>query len=123
MENISEARLQCDCFLWFHNAFPDRRGLLFKVTNEVHRHAGERTGPYIARISRLKAEGLVPGIADMILIHPLTCFEFKTDSGIQSPEQIRWQKLVQLYSIPYYLIRSLEQFQQIICGTQVVPGY
>lgn len=110
----SEDRIQSDCYIWFHNTYPKYRGLLFKVTNEVHRHAKETTIQFVARITRLKATGLVPGVADMILLFPLNCFEFKTPEGRQGEDQIVWEARVRAVNIPYHIVRSLEEFQALI---------
>lgn len=120
-DQISENRLQSDCFLHAHNTYPSIRGLLFKITNESPKLPGETTKQFVARLSRAHAMGLIPGVCDLLLIHPLTCFEFKLPTGVQSPEQIAWQILVQANGIPYHIIRSLEQFQEIfrrIVGVQ-----
>ena len=122
---ISEARLQSDCFLWAHNQFPQLRGLLFMVNNEIPRIKGESLNAFAARVSRLRAMGLIPGVADMILLSPLTCFEFKLPGETQRSDQIAWQASVQAVNIPYYIIKSFKQWQTLIqqlVGSAQQPG-
>lgn len=113
-----EHDLQCACVKWFAYAHPELRGLLFSVPN-----GGARSK---ATAGRLKAEGVVAGVADLILLvarvepckhdigwsnmfHGL-CIEMKTKRGYQSPEQKAWQSLVEQYGYKYAVCRSLDEF-------------
>ena len=73
----------------------------------------------------LKAEGVVAGVADLILLVPhiaescrymwhALCIEMKTKHGYQSPEQKEWQAKVEQYGYKYEVCRSLDQFIEII---------
>lgn len=100
---MTETQLQAACFQWAHNTFPQIRGLLFSVPNGGTRNKIEAM--------TLKATGLISGIPDMILIHPLTAFEFKSETGRLSPNQ---EKIIELWrekGIPVYIIKSFEDFK------------
>jgi penicillin-binding protein-related factor A (putative recombinase) len=60
-----------------------------------------------------KAMGLISGVSDCLFIWHgrVYCFEFKTETGRQSPSQIEWMHRVNQQGINYYIIRSLEQFK------------
>ena len=112
-----EHDLQCACVNWFAYAHPELKGLLFAVPN-----GGARSK---ATAGRLKAEGVVAGVADLILLVPhiaegcqymwhALCIEMKTKRGYQSPEQKAWQSLVEQYGYKYAVCRSLDEFIKII---------
>lgn len=103
----NESKLQQACVKWFNYQFPNYRGMLFAIPNGGARSAA--TG----RI--LKAEGVVAGVADMILLIPnkhyhSLCVEMKTEKGRQSPSQREWQEKVESVGNKYVVCRSLEQF-------------
>lgn len=102
-----EHRLQCACVNWFNIQFPSRRGLLFAVPNGGRRDAV--TG------AKLKAEGVVSGVSDLILLEPnglftSLCIEMKTPVGRQSTSQRTWQRLVEHHCAKYVVCRSLAEF-------------
>ncbi len=103
-----EHRLQCACVAWFRARFPQYAHALFAVPN-----GGRRDGVTGAR---LKAEGVIPGIADLVLLksnarHGALLIEMKTPQGRQSPAQQQWQKLITADNrYKYVICRSLEQF-------------
>ena len=115
--NQEEHNIQCACVRWFGYAHPELRGLLFAVPN-----GGARSK---ATAGMLKAEGVVAGVADLILLKPqylhLTdeyeaetyhalCVEMKTATGRQSVEQIKWQFKVEKFGYKYAVCRSLDEF-------------
>lgn len=114
-----EHLLQCACVRWFAYQWPQYDGLLFAVPN-----GGARSK---ATAGKLKAEGVVAGVADLILLVPQSktyitfageimlnynalCIEMKTEKGRQSPEQKEWQAKVEAVGYKYVVVRSLEQF-------------
>lgn len=104
----SEDRLQQKCFVWFWNKYPSLRKTLFAVPN-----GGARS----AREGRLfKETGVVAGVSDMILIHKglAYCFEMKTVVGVQSDKQKDWERIMNEQKTPYYIIRNLTLFQDIV---------
>jgi hypothetical protein len=106
---VSEARLQADCFQWFHNSFPSQRQMLFHVQNKA---SSAIEG------NKFKAMGVVKGISDLILILPqrVIFIELKTETGKQLPEQEQFQIKVQARYHEYVIIRSFKEFQQFIMG-------
>ena len=68
----------------------------------------------------LKAEGVTPGVADLILLvprggHNALCLEMKTPTGRQSPAQKEWQRVAQTFSdVRYEICRSFNGFQDIV---------
>ena len=108
-----EHKLQCACVKWFNLQYPEYRGLLFAVPN-----GGVRSK---ATAGKLKAEGVVAGVADLILLVPQCatpfnlyhglCIELKTKTGRQSPEQKAWQKKVEDKGYKYIIVRSFDEFK------------
>ena len=69
--------------------------------------------------ARLKAEGVVAGVSDLILFlpsdkHHALCIEMKTPKGRQSPSQKEWQLLVELYGYRYEVVRDFLEFKQLV---------
>lgn len=86
-----EHRIQVSCVQWFHRTYPHLRGRLFAVPNGGHRYA--------TTAAKLKAEGVVPGVADLILLksnhhYGALLIEMKRPKGRQSESQRQWQQLV-----------------------------
>lgn len=102
----SEDQLQSECFQWHWNNFPAERGQLFHV-NQKSRNAIEG--------NRMKAMGVVPGVSDMILLRPgdIIFIEMKTETGVQSAEQKKFEALVTGLGFKYIIVRSLLSFQKI----------
>ena len=94
--------------------YPVCRKLLFSVPNGIHTSASQAQVAY--------AEGLVAGVADLILLHPSAdrrfyalCIEMKTAKGRQSDYQKAWQKAVEeSTAYQYALVRSFEEFKTTI---------
>lgn len=119
-----EHNLQCACVRWFNFQWPEYRGLLFAVPN-----GGARSK---ATAGKLKAEGVVPGVADLILFVPkyrmtddvratfeikhALCIEMKTAKGRQSPEQKVWQAKVEVQGYKYAVCHSIEEFMAVVNG-------
>ena len=102
-----ESRIQRGCVQWFRLQHRDLAPLLFAVPNGGARDAV--TGAI------LKAEGVVPGVSDLLLMHPNKdyhglCIEMKKAKGKQSPAQMAWQIAVEKAGYKYIVCRSLEQF-------------
>lgn len=114
-----EHNIQCACVRWFNLQWPQYRGLLFAIPN-----GGARSK---ATAGKLKAEGVVPGVADLILLVPKLmmiemnpfiicglCIEMKTAKGRQSPEQKEWQEMVESKGYKYAVCHSLDEFMDTI---------
>ena len=111
-----EHQIQCACVKWFNLQYPEYRGLLFAVPN-----GGARSK---ATAGKLKAEGVVAGVADLILLIPMVirtnlgkriwhglCIELKTPQGRQSKEQRQWQHKVEGMGYEYTICRSFDDFK------------
>jgi hypothetical protein len=99
-----ESQLQAACFQWAWNDRPETRRLLaYNLNNSANKIAGNRN----------KALGLIRGRADMELLWSgrLHYAEFKTDTGRQSPEQIRFEHTVTQHGATYTVIRSVPEFK------------
>lgn len=119
-----EHNIQAACVRWFNLQWPEYRGLLFSVPN-----GGARSK---ATAGKLKAEGVVAGIADLILLVPrcvkahddegwynifhALCIEMKTAKGRQSPEQKEWQAKVVAKGYKYVVCHSIEEFMAVVNG-------
>ena len=122
-----EHNIQAACVRWFNLQWPEYRGLLFAVPN-----GGARSK---ATAGKLKAEGVVAGVADLILLVPnnyetlatprsgtwyhsihALCIEMKTAKGRQSPEQKEWQAKVENEGYRYAVCHSIEEFMAVVNG-------
>lgn len=106
-----EHNIQVACVRWFNLQYPQYRGLLFSVPN-----GGARN---LVTAAKLKAEGVVAGVADLLLLVPkqwafALCIEMKTTKGRQSPEQKEWQAKVEGEGYRYAVCRSIEEFMDTI---------
>lgn len=103
-----EHRLQQSCVRWFRLQYPQLEGRLFAVPNGGRRDTA--TG------AKLKAEGVVAGVADLILLkanrqYGALLIEMKTAKGRQSDSQRWWQSAVCKHDeYKYVVCRSLDEF-------------
>ena len=104
-----EHDLQVACVAWFRAQYPKDAAMLFAVPNGGHRNAIEA--------ARMKAEGVTPGVADLILLearggYGALCIEMKTrrkGSG-QSSAQRLWQQAVEWGGAKYVVCRDFAAF-------------
>lgn len=85
--------------------------LLFAVPNGGHRH--------ISEAKRLKAEGVRPGVADLMLSIPGKnnhglYIEMKTSKGKMSDEQKEFARAVIKQGYRYVVCRKYSNFQELI---------
>lgn len=110
--NDDEHRLQVACVRWFRYRYPHISQRLFAVPNGGRRDAA--TG------ARLKAEGVLAGVADIILLVPRKNFgalliEMKTTKGRQSEAQRAWQTdLCKADEYKYIVCRTFSEFQSAV---------
>jgi hypothetical protein len=112
--NQEEARLQAKCFIWCWNEYPETRRLLFHVENEgTHSNAIDGV--------RRRSMGIVAGVSDLILLIPRggyhgLCIEMKTTDkkSNQRDDQKSWQLLVEEQGYRYEVIRTEEDFRELI---------
>jgi hypothetical protein len=105
-----EHHIQCVCVKWFRLKYPRLAQRLIAIPN-----GGARD---LITGARLKAEGVVAGVADLALLIPRKGYgalfvEMKTDKGRQSESQKQWA--AQLGNDYLYIVcRSLDQFIKIV---------
>lgn len=85
--------------------------MLFSIPN------GGCRNPIEAKI--MKAEGVVPGVSDLILLvsrkgFNSLCLEAKTDEGKQSENQTAWQADCEANGNRYIIFRSFDEFRKIV---------
>ena len=102
-----EHDIQCSCVKWFRTQYPQLSNLLFAVPNGGFRNK--------ATAVKMKAEGVIPGVSDLILLHKsgdygALLIEMKTNKGRQSENQKAWQAHVIEFGYKYVVCRSLEDF-------------
>jgi hypothetical protein len=106
IKEYSEIRIQQEMVIWFTNNFclkhHTERCLIFSVPNEGQQH--------------LSGAGVLGGVSDLIVMMPnkVIFFEVKTLIGKQSEKQKDFEKRVNILGFKYYLVRSLDDFQQCI---------
>jgi len=108
----SESRIQQECVKWYRNTYclthHNPRGIIFSVPNE-----GRNQTEQLMKIQT----GLMSGVSDLIVITPLgrlLFIECKDDKGRQSDKQKDFEHQVTQHGYNYHLIRSLDEFQEII---------
>lgn len=107
----TEHEIQVRCVNWLRYACPTAFKYLFAVPNGGLRDE--------ATVEMLKAEGMRPGVADLILLkgngyHSALCIEMKSKTGRPSKEQKAWRDDVTsgTNDARYVICRSLEDFQR-----------
>lgn len=105
-----EHHIQCECVKYFNLQYPRLRGRLFAVPNGGRRD--EKTA------AKLKAEGVVAGVADLILLksnrdYGALLIEMKTLKGRQRDSQKQWQNIVCADGeYKYVVCRSFDDFKR-----------
>ena len=105
-----EHRIQCECVKYFALQYPSLRGRLFAVPNGGRRDA--------TTAAKLKAEGVVAGVADLILLksnrdYGALLIEMKTRKGRQRDSQKQWENTVCADSeYKYVVCRSFDDFKR-----------
>jgi len=103
-----EHNIQVSMVNWFTYQYPKLRLSLFAVPN------GQNKSPRQA--SYFKAEGLTSGVSDLVFFHKKKAYfiEVKTEKGKQSPTQKDFQKHIEKEGAKYYVVRSLDEFIDLI---------
>lgn len=103
----TEDAFQSSCYQWFHATYPQYRGLLcYNLNNSRNK----------IRAMMDKGMGLQKGRADMVFYYNgrACMIELKFNDGRQSKDQIEWERKIVKAGFSYYVIRSVEGFQQLI---------
>ena len=103
----NESILQQNCVKWFRYRFPKLQNLLIAVPNGGFRN--------IREAAKLKSEGVVPGVADLLLLVPSYGFgslaiEMKFGNGKQTENQKNWQTDFERSGNKYIVCNSFDQF-------------
>lgn len=113
-----EHKVQAACVRWFSLAHADDAGLLFAIPN------GGRRDRVTA--AKLKAEGVVAGVADLMLAVPSAnadgtvahglFVEMKTEEkqSRQRQSQKDWESKVKSQGYEYKVVRSLDEFINVV---------
>lgn len=106
-----ESEIQKHCIMWFRLRYPHLAKVIFAVPNGGHRNAREA--------AIMKAEGVTPGVADVILLvsrggFNSLCIEFKTEKGRQTKLQKEWQEQAEKHGNKYVVCRSFFDFSKTI---------
>lgn len=106
-----EHDIQCACVNLFRLQYPEYRLLLFAVPN-----GGLRS---VTTAKHLKAEGVMPGVSDLILLIPNRHYhglliEMKKPSGRQTASQVNFQTAAEKQGYLYAIAHSIDEFMNII---------
>ena len=104
-----ESKTQRACVKWFRLVYPELSRLLFAVPN------GGKRGIREAVI--MKAEGVVAGVADLLLLVPrggynALAIEMKGDKGKQTKNQKLWQQDFEKAGGKYVVCRGFDNFKK-----------
>lgn len=115
----SESAIQMSCVQWLWQAHPETRGLYIAIPNENSRSGELSKKAQLLTGAIRKNMGVTPGVADTALFMQRGLFgalfiEFKTEKGQQRPAQVQWQREIELQGYKYVVVRSLEQFKEVI---------
>lgn len=130
MKQQDENFLQNQSYIWFTNTYGlkhhNPRLLFYSVANEIGASVAYSIGKCkvvtdaLSRtMNKFKLTGFKKGVADVHLCFPggkLVYIEFKTATGTQRPEQKEFQEQVEALGFKYYIVRSLDEFKEIVCS-------
>lgn len=104
----NEIAMQSKAYQEIFNNYPELRGRIFAINNNSE---NKIKGAFN------RAMGVYSGVSDMCMILPngrTAWIEWKTESGRQSPGQMRWQKTIESLGHSYYIVRSEDQFKSLV---------
>jgi hypothetical protein len=97
----AEARIQADVLEWLNAVAPEL--IVFHVPNGGYRSKAEA--------ARLKWQGVLPGVPDLVLIGSagrIWFLEIKTATGYLSPEQHAFADRCTAFGVPFAVIRGID---------------
>ena len=111
MSRHLESKLQIACVRWYRYQYPEAARLLIHVPNGGYRNATEA--------KRLMAEGVVAGVADLVLFIPRHGYhalfiELKIGKNKQSTPQKEWEQATKEQGYAYKVVYTLEEFMNLI---------
>jgi hypothetical protein len=103
----SELQLQSQSFTHLWNNYPELRGRVFTINNNSENRI---------KGSINKALGVIAGVSDMVMLirQSVIWIEWKVESGRQSKQQIEFQKLVESLGMEYHIVRTQEEFIDLV---------
>lgn len=122
----SESQITQSCVRWFRMQYPQYGSVLIHPANEGARSTKVVHTRYGSKVvstggARLKAEGLVPGVADLLLLVPRNGYgclaiEMKTPSkkSKQRESQIAWEQDATKAGNKYVVCRSIDEFIEAV---------
>lgn len=108
-----EGGMQIQCVRWFRAQYPYLRRLMFHARNESGVPSSRKTAIDAAA-------GVVPGVADLMLMLPSGNFhalaiELKYGkTNQQTPAQRQWQAVMEAAGYKYVVVRSLDDYRDIV---------
>ena len=120
-----ESYIQQGAVQWFRLQYPTYWRLLIKVPNEAKRDlvlVRRKDGSYryvCPAAQRAKAEGMVKGAADMLLLVPRggygsLAIEFKSPKGKASEDQVAWLHDFEAAGNKACICRSVDDFIEMV---------
>lgn len=97
---------QADAFSWTWNTFPELRRLFFKVHNE-----GKKG---MIRAMQDRSMGIVPGIPDIVFMHPRMGIELKSINDKQNADQKKVQETWTAAGVKYFVARTMGEYKEIV---------
>lgn len=114
-----EHEIQRNCVLWFRLQYRQYEKMLYAIPNGGFR--GKATA------AKLKAEGVVAGVADLCLAVPRGGYgalyiEMKQRGNYQQPNQKEWQKACEAAGNKYVVCKSIEEFMREVNAYMYLPS-
>jgi len=107
---MNENQLQQSIYLWYQNTYVihDKRCMILSIPNGGLRDKMTAV--------TMKATGLYKGAADLLVVYRgwVGFVELKTETGTQSPQQKAFELHCKEANVPYLLVRTLSEFQDLI---------
>lgn len=108
---LTERQIQIQCVGWFRQRYPEASRVFFSTPN------GGARNPWTAK--NLKDEGVLSGVADLILLLPRhgfasLCIEMKKVGGKQSDTQKAFEQACKEYRSKYVVCYSFDEFRAVV---------
>jgi hypothetical protein len=115
--NNSEHEIQKACVSWFKLQYKKHKRSLFAVPNGAKLYGNEKERAI--QWNKLKAEGALPGVADLFLAVPSGKYaglflEMKTPRGSQSKVQYAFEMDMLAVGYGYAMPTSTDEFRRIV---------
>lgn len=114
--DITHDRLQQECFIYFHNTYPELRKTLWHTANEFKRPKSMSVTEHAREMGRRKAIGVVSGVTDLLWYHKgiLHCFDIKIGYDKLSNDQVEFIHAIETNGGKFYEINNKEQFIDVV---------